>query len=267
MNVTKDAYFYFKLENELDAVYPNGWHGWYMDYFKEYVHVADHNGNDIIAEPDTVYLVPPNVPMYFRYENVKNFIHTAWLFFSDREFMDSLRIPYRTPIKIRRQSEFEQLLFAMQEHQLSDSKFSRLEQDLYLTLILLFIHDEIYPYNKLYDVKSGDDLQSLRNTIMSSLATPWTVQSMAQRANMSISTFQRQYKKLYGKTPVADLYDMRFRKAKLLLETGYSIPYILNSCCFKSFQHFSCFFKKRAGIPPSEYKKLVERASPPPNRQ
>lgn len=255
MQASKHAYFYFKLENRTDTHYPDGWHGWYMDYFKEFVHVLDNDGNDTIAEPDTVYLVPPDTPMYFTYEKVKSFIHTAWLFDADTKFMETLKIPYRTPIKIKHISEFERLLFEMQERQLSSSPLAQLEQDLYLILILTFIHDEVYPTEKMYDVKSGDDLQSLRNTIMNSLATPWTIESMARRANMSISTFQRQYKKLYGKTPIADLYDMRFRKAKLLLETGYSIPWILNSCCFKSYQHFSRFFKERAGISPAEYKK------------
>ena len=134
-----------------------------------------------------------------------------------------------------------------------------LERDLYMMLILTFLHDEVHPPEKMYEVKAGDDLHSLRNTIMNSTATPWTVESMAKRANMSVSTFQRQYKKLYGKTPIADLYDMRFRKAKLLLETGYSIPWILNSCCFKSYQHFLNFFKKRAGITPTEYRKLKSK--------
>ena len=104
MKVSKRAYFYFKLQDETDTEYPNGWNGWYMDYFKEEVHVLDSCGRDVTAEKDTVYLVPPNTPMYFRYEKVKSFIHTCWLFDADSAFMDSLKIPYRTPIKINRVS-------------------------------------------------------------------------------------------------------------------------------------------------------------------
>lgn len=254
MEIHKHAYFYFKLERQPNTAYPQGYEKWYFDYFKEQVHVLDNNGNDIVAEPDMIYIVPPDTPMYFNYPNVKSFIHTCILFDADMDFMQSLDIPFRTPIKISRITEFERLLFDMQERQLSSSVFSQSAQDSYIKLILMFIHDEIHEYERLYDIKSGDDLQSIRQTVMNSLATPWTIQSMAQRANMSISTFQRQYKKLYGKTPIADLYDMRFRKSKELLKNGYSIPWVLNSCCFKSVQHFSRFFKERSGMTPTEYK-------------
>ncbi|MDO5396440.1 MAG: helix-turn-helix transcriptional regulator [bacterium] len=254
MEVQKFAYFYFKLEHELNTSYPQGYERWYFDYFKECAHVCDSSGKDVTADIDTVYIVPPGTPMYFKYHGIESFIHTCILFDAEMKFMNSLDIPFMTPIKIIHVSEFERLLFEMQERQLSSSRFSQDEQDAYLKLILMFIHDEIHEYEHLYYIKRGDDLQSLRNTVMNSLATPWTIHSMAQRVNMSVSTFQRQYKKNYGKTPIADLYDMRFKKSKELLENGYSIPWVLNSCCFKSFQHFSRFFKARSGMTPSEFK-------------
>lgn len=259
MNVSKTAYFYFKLENEPYVEYEKGWHEWYMEYFCKEVHVSDNDGNDIIAAPGTVYLVPPNTHMYFNYENTDTFTHTAWIFRANNRFMDSLKIPYRTPIVIKNINDFESLLYEMQRKQASLSKFSQMQQDAYLTLILSFIHDEIYLSKKNFTAKKDDTLQEIRNTVMNSLAIHWTIDNMAQMAHMSVSSFHRQYKKTYGKPPIADLYDMRFTKSKLLLDTGYSIPYILHSCCFKSLQHFSSFFKKRAGITPSEYKKLSEK--------
>lgn len=261
MNVEKRAYFYFKTEMDTNACYPDGYDGWYMDYFKENVHVIDNSGNDIIAEKESVYIVPPNTKMYFKYYNIPSFIHTCWLFGADEEFMNNLSVPFCTPIKIHNTGEFERLLYDMQERQVTKSKFAQHEQDLYLELILLFIHDNLHNYKRDYEVKSGEELQNLRNTMMNSLAFPWTIKNMANRVNMSTSTFQRKYKHLYGKTPVSDLYDMRFKKSKLLLETGYSIPWILNSCCFKSFQHFSRFFKEREGIPPSEYLHNIENST------
>lgn len=255
MDYTDVTYFYSKLENNTDAVYPNGWDGWYFDLFKEPVHVLDSSGRDIIAEPDTVYIVPPMTPMYFKYEHIKSFVHTCILFQAERHMVDRFNIPYRTPVKIHNMPELERLLYSLEEYNISHTKFRREALSAQVFLILNFLYTEINDYEKNYKVKSGEDLRSLRNTIMNSLAFPWSVEVMASRANMSRSAFIRQYKKLYNKTPIADLYDMRFRKAKMLLETGYSIPWVLNSCCFKSYQHFSRFFKERAGISPSEYKK------------
>lgn len=255
MDISKRAYFYFKLEDEPYTNYENGWYEWYLEYFCREVHVLDKNGNDVVAEAGSIYLVPPNTPMYFNYENTETFTHTAWIFRAEREFMDGLDIPYRTPIAVKNVNDFELLLYEMQKRQISNSKFSQIQQDAYLMLILSFIHDEIHPYENDFSVKKGENLQDLRNTVMNSLAIPWNIAMMSERAHMSASTFQRQYKELYGKTPIADLYDMRLVKAKRLLETGYSIPYILHSCCFKSLQHFSLFFKKRTGMTPSEYRR------------
>ena len=248
-----DAYFYMKLEQNTTERFDNGYCRWFMEYFKEPVHVRDANGNDITAEPCSVYIVPPDTPMYFIYDNIDSFIHSAWIFDADRKFMDSLNIPYRTPVMIKRTGDFERLLFEMNERSISDSDLRDLSRNLYMMLILTFVHDELLGFGKQYDIKRGEDIATIRATIMNSTATPWTVKSMARLANMSVSTFNRQYKKLYGTTPIADLYDMRFRKAKLLLETGYSIPWILNSCCFGSPQHFSHFFKAREGISPTEW--------------
>ena len=75
MEVSKKAYFYFKLEDEPYTDYKNGWHEWYMEYFCREVHVSDNSGNDIIAPSGTIYLVPPDTLMYFNYENTDSFTH------------------------------------------------------------------------------------------------------------------------------------------------------------------------------------------------
>lgn len=259
MKVSTIAYHYSKLENRVNLEFPaETLSHWYLDYFREPCHVPDIDGNDVIAEPGTVWLSPPKMTIYTRYPDVSSYVHTSIIFDAEPDFITSLMLPIRTPVKLFRISEFEQLLFSLNECCISTSLFAKRESDLYLELILMFIHDELFNYDKQYTVKQGDDLQSLRSVVMNSLSIPWTVDSMAQRVHMSLRTFQRQYKKLYKKTPIADLYDMRFAKAKLLLEDNYSIPWILNSCCFKSAQHFSHFFKKRAGMTPSEYKKAFD---------
>ena len=89
--------------------------------------------------------------------------------------MDSLAIPYRMPVIIKNVDDFELLLYEMQARQISQSKFSQMQQDAYLMLILSFIHDEIYPFKKDFYLKKGDNLQELRNKVMNSLAIHWTI--------------------------------------------------------------------------------------------
>ena len=145
-------------------------------------------------------------------------------------------------------------MFDMQNKAISNSQFTQELKNLYLQLIFIFVHDIVHTHKEDYKVEAGDDLQRIRHTMMNSPGVSWTVEKMANMANISVRSFQRKYKKLYGKTPIADLYDFRFTKSKRLLDTGYSISHILNSCGFKSPQHFSRFFKERAGITPSQYK-------------
>ena len=257
MLVRKELYFYLKIEYNPEFIYEHGREFWFMQYFKDKMEVLDARGNTIIAEPDTIYLVPPNTRMLYRSVNRKPYTHTALIFHCDEEFMQSLSIPYMTPIRLKSTKELEQLMFDMESKQLSSSKFKLEAQNSYLTLILLLIHDQLHPADKDYNCEPGDDLQTIRLTIMNSPGCAWTVEDMAAKANMRVSGFQRKYKKMYGKSPIADLYDYRFLQSKRLLDTGYSISHILNSCGFKSQQHFSRFFKSRAGVTPSEYRKSI----------
>lgn len=258
MYAKKDAYFYNKLENKPKTEYKDGWHKWYFEYFIEPVHVLDGDGNDIVAHPGEFYLVPPYNRMYFNYDT-PFFTHTSCVFDADEEFMARLSIPYMMPIEIKNKSGFEMLLHLLEEAQRSNSDMSKEEQDMYLSLVLMFVHDQVTDKGMVYRFNSADVLHSTHNTVMNSLAIDWSVEMMAHTAKMSVSTFIRQYKRLYGKTPMADLYDARFKHAKRLLDTGYSISWVLNSCCFKSNQHFSHFFKNRTGISPSEYLKLKKK--------
>ena len=160
-----------------------------------------------------------------------------------------------TPAHIGDVNELEQLMYDMESKRLSSSALKQKAQDAYLALILSCVHDALNAYDKDYKTKSGDDLRRVRHAVMGSTHIPWTVERMAAMANMSVRGFGRKYAQIYGKPPIADLWDFRFIKAKRLLDSGFSVSFILNSCGFKSAQHFSAFFKKRSGMTPSEYRK------------
>ncbi len=255
MQVTKNKFFYLKIENIVSNAFEHGRPQWGLEYFKNKMIVYDINGNAINIEPDSIFIIPPDT--YFKTEsaNGKPWTHTCITFDADEEYMKNLNLPAMTPIRIGKTKELEQLMFDMEDRQLSSSQFKQDAQDAYLLLILLTIYDYLNMPSKDYTLNAGDDLQKLRHTVMNSTGVFWTVESMAAQANMSVRGFQRKYKEMYGKSPIADLYDFRFVRAKRLLDTGYSINHILNSCGFRSPQHFSTFFKKRSGMTPTEYVK------------
>ncbi len=259
MNVTKYKYFYLKIENIPYCEHEHGRDYWCLDYYKNKMELLDSDGNMIKSDIDSVYLIPPNTRTVHKSSNGKPFTHTTACFYADRKYMDSLNIPYMTPLHIENTRELEQLMLELENKQLSDSEFKQNEQNAYLELILMCLHDTIQNSTCNYSDDSGEDFHTLRHTMMNSPGAFWTIEAMAARTNMSVSGFQRKYKKIYGKSPIADLYDFRFQQAKKLLSTGYSNTYILNSCGFKSLQHFSRFFKEREGVSPSEYKKKISQ--------
>lgn len=262
MNVYKHNYFYLKCENISEHIYDIGSDYWFLSYFKDDMYVLDKEDKKIIAPHESLYIVPPHTRMYYKSVSGGPFVHTLFLFKGNREDMDKLRLPYKTPFQIKNTGSLEELMFDAEKCDISKSDFRQEGMNTYLLLILLFIHNNIYSTDTDSRCESGADIQLIRMHVMSSPGVMWTIEDMARRSNMSVSGFQRKYKKLYGKSPIADLYDFRFNKAKRLIDDGYSNTYILNSCGFKSLQHFSRFFKEREGVSPSEYRKRKNLKEP-----
>lgn len=259
MKVQKHNYFYLKRENVPEHIYERGSDYWFLDYFKDAMYVLDSAENEIRIESETLYLCPPGKRMSYKSASGGPYVHTLFMFEADGEYMDSLGLPYMTPIHIKDKTRLESLMFEAEKCQLSGSAFKQDEQDAHLLLILLHIHDSITKARPVYSCEAGEDLRITRLNVMNSTGVLWTVGDMAKLANMSVSGFARKYKKIYGKTPMEDLYDYRYERARMLIETGYSNTYILNSCGFRSLQHFSRFFKERSGMSPSEYRKRLRR--------
>ncbi|WP_455718827.1 helix-turn-helix domain-containing protein [Anaerosporobacter sp.] len=82
-----------------------------------------------------------------------------------------------------------------------------------------------------------------------------TVKTLALSANMSITHFNRIFKKELGMTPIDYLIDARITRAKnLLRRLDHSITDISLKCGFNSNAHFSSTFQKKVGITPTEYR-------------
>ena len=82
-----------------------------------------------------------------------------------------------------------------------------------------------------------------------------TVKYLAELGNVSISSFNRIFKKETGKTPIDYLIEVRIEKSKRLLRRkDIPIVEIAIRCGFSSSSHFSYCFSRLMGITPSEYR-------------
>lgn len=106
--------------------------------------------------------------------------------------------------------------------------------------------------------KENQELRSLcRQIVLQMLNNPaycWTVEEMAEMANLSRSRFSTMFKSLLGMTPKDCLIELRLKHAIILLtNTSMNISEISEQCGFKSPYYFSRLFHKRIGCSPSDY--------------
>jgi AraC-like DNA-binding protein len=89
------------------------------------------------------------------------------------------------------------------------------------------------------------------------LTTPVDLEQLASKLDIGYTTFRKEFKKYTGLSPSQYHLALRIQQAKdLLVNTGKSIKEIAFELGFSSEFHFSKLFKEKAGITPSQYRKL-----------
>jgi AraC-like DNA-binding protein len=74
----------------------------------------------------------------------------------------------------------------------------------------------------------------------------------------SLSSFKREFRKVYGTTPGKWLMERRLiHSASLLQTTDLSVTEISFECGFEDVSHFSRSFKEKFGQSPSDYRDSV----------
>lgn len=84
----------------------------------------------------------------------------------------------------------------------------------------------------------------------------YSLESVAQTANLSPYHFIRVFKSTTGKTPYDYLLDIKVENACLLLRNKkVSVTEACFLCGFNNLEHFATVFKRKTGMLPSQYKK------------
>jgi AraC-like DNA-binding protein len=82
------------------------------------------------------------------------------------------------------------------------------------------------------------------------------LEDIADSLGVSYSRFRRDFKNRCGISPGQYRQELKLAKAKeLLYSTNLSIAEISNRLNFECLGQFSTFFKKKAGVPPLEFRK------------
>ncbi|MGA8290459.1 MAG: AraC family transcriptional regulator [Acidobacteriaceae bacterium] len=102
----------------------------------------------------------------------------------------------------------------------------------------------------IFDPQMGTALSAIHNSVK----TPWTVESLAESAGMSRSSFAARFKELLGQTPLEYVTEWRMQKAMQLLEQrDKKLIDVARSVGYESDAAFSKAFKRVVGTNPGEY--------------
>jgi len=106
-------------------------------------------------------------------------------------------------------------------------------------------------------VSGRSALQDVQRWVLSSLASPHNVQTMAQHMGVSVRHLTRLFNQEIGQTPAEWLEQQRISQARTLLENGeLAVKQIADECGFSSVDILRRAFLRQLKVTPSQYKKF-----------
>ncbi|KOS05587.1 AraC family transcriptional regulator [Flavobacterium akiainvivens] len=98
---------------------------------------------------------------------------------------------------------------------------------------------------------------SFKQVVEANLFQQGTVDDLAQKTNLSVSSFKREFKKLYNDSPANYIKTKRLEKAaELLLVSNERITGIAFDCGFNDLANFTKSFSDKYKVSPTQYRKL-----------
>ena len=113
------------------------------------------------------------------------------------------------------------------------------------------------PYSPLLAsvLRDGSPIANVKAYVADNIHEPFTVQRMAEIANMSVRTFNRAFHRENHTTPLQYLQDARVEHARKLLEnTSLVLKAVATRAGFSSTRQMRQVFTERLGISPSQYR-------------
>ena len=96
---------------------------------------------------------------------------------------------------------------------------------------------------------------TFKQIIEANLLTQFTIEELAQQTNLSVSSFKREFAKLYDDTPANYIKTKKLEKAtELLLVSNERISDIAFACGFNDLANFTKNFKEKYNCTPTNYR-------------
>ncbi|MFK7817710.1 MAG: helix-turn-helix domain-containing protein [Planctomycetaceae bacterium] len=100
-----------------------------------------------------------------------------------------------------------------------------------------------------------EDVRTAQEFIQREACRGINVKDVMATQDVSRVTFERRFKEYTGQTPGAEIRRIRIEKAQSLLKTtDIPVSEVATRCGFEGSSRFSLFFRKRAGLSPTEFR-------------
>ncbi|MEK6793993.1 MAG: AraC family transcriptional regulator [Spirochaetota bacterium] len=100
-----------------------------------------------------------------------------------------------------------------------------------------------------------EPIDQLREYIDAHSDSPITLGMLADMSGLTPAYVSRRFKEIVGTSPIMYVNDVRMERAKELLAKGVRVTEVSIQCGFDNIYYFSALFKKKTGMPPSQYAK------------
>lgn len=245
----------WKHSDEFKIERPNGHFGTQLILIRSKGRVC-MDDREYHVEKNTAFLVESCLP-HCLYADGEEYVDD-WIRFSidqeDREFMDSLHLEFNVPIVLK-DDAVSQMIAAAESVFQSDVPQKNDTLNYMMYAILRHINEYVKPKDKNDQNYYAEALDKIKKEIYDDPAHDWTIPQIAEDLNVSVSHFQRLYKKRFGVSCMNDVFISRMNYAKkLLLETDYSAKEIAFKCGYQSYEYFSRSFVKYACISPVQFR-------------
>ena len=110
-----------------------------------------------------------------------------------------------------------------------------------------------------------EQLTRLLGELEKNFASDWSLERMAEKSHMSVSSFRQTFRKLTGLPPIEYLLRLRLAKGAVRLEISADpLETVAQDCGFHDANYFARQFKKHFQILPARYRKECQAGVRPP---
>ncbi len=129
-------------------------------------------------------------------------------------------------------------------------------------ILLLLQTDEYKNIDQIFASLFSPSTHSFKQVIESHIYSDLAIEDLAQLTNLSVSSFKREFNRIYNDSPASYFRNMKLeRAAELLIISDHTISQLAFQSGFKELPHFSKCFKDKFGVSPSTYKRNLKGKS------